>query len=382
MSGYIGREVKVRFDDHETVGSLTPLAEIAGGQSKTVTRGKTEVDVTSDDSDGWRELLVKPGMRNVDLAYNGVAKSEAFGQLMDKWEAERHMFVVIQHPEPESVWEGGWAFVQNLEVTGEHSGAVTFSATLLFTGALHRTFGTGFIGSRGANQLFTLDLHTGAGTAVSADDFNATHSSLDELQGLAFKDDTLYATLDQRLCTVNLANGHATRVSGAPQNFGTGVNESQPEALAVDPAADNAYVVGTRDFLIRVPLSTGVGIRVGSQNQYSANENNMNALCFHDDVLVGWGAQRDRAYTINKTTGAATQISASANTRNRSVDAGGFGSSDPISMASDGVNLFVATASRHLFRVDFNTWEAVRINRNGGYGITGVNNFNYLAIKN
>jgi predicted secreted protein len=37
-------------------------------RTKAITIGDTEIDVTDDDSDGWRELLPESGERMVDVA--------------------------------------------------------------------------------------------------------------------------------------------------------------------------------------------------------------------------------------------------------------------------------------------------------------------------
>lgn len=41
---------------------------LAGMRTKAITIGDTEIDVTDDDSDGWRELLPESGERMVDVA--------------------------------------------------------------------------------------------------------------------------------------------------------------------------------------------------------------------------------------------------------------------------------------------------------------------------
>ena len=51
MAGRVGRKIKFRWG--------TPPAEIPGVREKGVTLNGEAVDVTGDDSDGWRELLAR-----------------------------------------------------------------------------------------------------------------------------------------------------------------------------------------------------------------------------------------------------------------------------------------------------------------------------------
>jgi predicted secreted protein len=48
---------------------------IAGVKTKSMTVNNEPVEVTDDDSDGWRELLAEPGTRSVDMGVTGVTKN-------------------------------------------------------------------------------------------------------------------------------------------------------------------------------------------------------------------------------------------------------------------------------------------------------------------
>ena len=141
MAGFNGRDVTLRIGGIGTAAAT--LADFDKLQSTTITRGRTEVDTTDADENGWRSLLVKPGMKNVDLAVNGVMKSEEYKKLLDRFYDDAntdHYSVEIFHPNNSSstsnqrMKESGKFFMQNLETGAEHSGAVTFSMTLLSSG--------------------------------------------------------------------------------------------------------------------------------------------------------------------------------------------------------------------------------------------------------
>ena len=119
----------------------------SGVQSRTITRNRAEIDVTSDDDTGWRSLVPEPGTRSVDLSISGVMSEDNYDKLLARFEAEstRHMALQIYHPNDSSVTanerirESGNFFLQSLETTGEHSGAITFSATFLSSGPVTRS---------------------------------------------------------------------------------------------------------------------------------------------------------------------------------------------------------------------------------------------------
>lgn len=68
MSATIGRKVTLTPTD----GGPT----LTGMRSKSITIGDTEIDITTDDSAGWRELLPESGERMVDIAIDALVKDD------------------------------------------------------------------------------------------------------------------------------------------------------------------------------------------------------------------------------------------------------------------------------------------------------------------
>lgn len=66
----------------ELVGRKVTLTPTDGGptltgmRSKSITIGDTEIDITNDDSDGWRELLPDSGERMVDISIEALVKDD------------------------------------------------------------------------------------------------------------------------------------------------------------------------------------------------------------------------------------------------------------------------------------------------------------------
>jgi len=110
---------------------------IAGAQTSSMSLDNSPVDITDKASGGWRELADFSGARSIDLAINGVwddkvlrelaLASDDSGLLLDD--------VTLEFGDGTNVLSGDF-HLANYEETGEHSEAVTFTATLQSSGAI------------------------------------------------------------------------------------------------------------------------------------------------------------------------------------------------------------------------------------------------------
>jgi len=125
--GYNGRSFKIKFGD--TV--------IAAVKAKTVNRQKDAVDVTSDDSAGWRTLLPEAGQRQIDLEIEGVATPANYDDFIVKWNGNTHSSVTIEHPS--GTTETGSFFLSNLSNTGPYNEHIGFTASLQSSGEVTDT---------------------------------------------------------------------------------------------------------------------------------------------------------------------------------------------------------------------------------------------------
>lgn len=105
---------------------------IAGVRTRSFAVNNTPVDITSDDSSGWRELLVEPGDKSIEISVSGVATdtvlltnalstSDISGSYSLAWDSNTL---------------SGTFMVASFAQTGEYNGAVTFEATLQSSGAV------------------------------------------------------------------------------------------------------------------------------------------------------------------------------------------------------------------------------------------------------
>ncbi|WP_287373617.1 phage tail tube protein [Prosthecochloris sp.] len=106
---------------------------IAGVRTKGIAVNNAPVDVSSDDSSGWRKLLDTPGEKTIDFSVSGVATDRtalaaavSASDVVDEWKL---------------TWEDGAdvygdCFIASYSETGEYNGTVTFEMSLQSAGAI------------------------------------------------------------------------------------------------------------------------------------------------------------------------------------------------------------------------------------------------------
>lgn len=130
MAGFNGRDLTIDWDSTTLVGVRT--------RGYTVTNDY--VDVTTDDDTGWRTLLADPGLRSLEVTVGGITSDEVL--LADIMAASVAM-TTLQVDLPSSLTTpgnlSGSFLISEFENTGEHDGAVEFSATFMSTGTVTYT---------------------------------------------------------------------------------------------------------------------------------------------------------------------------------------------------------------------------------------------------
>lgn len=130
MAGFNGRDLTIDWDSTTLVGVRT--------RGYTVTNDY--VDVTTDDDTGWRTLLADPGLRSLEVTVGGITSDEVL--LADIMAASVAM-TTLQIDLPSSLTTpgnlSGSFLISEFENTGEHDGAVEFSATFMSSGTVTYT---------------------------------------------------------------------------------------------------------------------------------------------------------------------------------------------------------------------------------------------------
>lgn len=130
MAGFNGRSFTFDWDSTTLVGVRT----------RGLTVSNEYVDVTTDDDSGWRTLLADPGVRSVEVTISGITSDEVLlAAIMDANVAATDLTgnLPTSLASPGSL--SGDYLISSYETTGDHDGAVEFSATFMSTGEITYT---------------------------------------------------------------------------------------------------------------------------------------------------------------------------------------------------------------------------------------------------
>jgi predicted secreted protein len=131
MAAFVGRTTTIYW------GSESPQPAVAGFREKSVSLSGEAVDITNDDSDGWRQLLDAAQINAVEFSGSGVVLD---GTLRADWfsgagaTGSRMQPAKFEYPDGATI--AGNFYLQEYSETGEHDGETTFEATFLSSGAV------------------------------------------------------------------------------------------------------------------------------------------------------------------------------------------------------------------------------------------------------
>lgn len=130
MAGTTGRSLQIDW------ASTT----LVGVRSKGYTITNDYVDVTTDDDSGWRTLLANPGLRSVEVTVSGISSDQILIAEMMEATVDSET-LTVQLPTTTGTLAGSF-LCSSFEQTGEHDGAVEFTATFMSSGTVTYTAGT------------------------------------------------------------------------------------------------------------------------------------------------------------------------------------------------------------------------------------------------
>lgn len=123
MAGANGRDLKIEWGAGPTV--------LVGVRTKAYTATNDYVDVTTDDDAGWRTLLATPGLRSVEVTVGGISSDQVLiADIMAANVSAKTLH--IEFPITTGNLTGTF-LCSSFEQSGEHDGAVEFSATFMST---------------------------------------------------------------------------------------------------------------------------------------------------------------------------------------------------------------------------------------------------------
>lgn len=137
MVAVVGRTIKLYWGDE----SPTPL--VAGIREKGIELNGDPVDITNDDSSGWRELLDKAQINMVNIPVSGVVLDDTLrGDWFNGASSEGHRMQTAAFQWPDGGVLTGQFYLAEYSETGSHDGEVTFEATFQSTGTITYTSGS------------------------------------------------------------------------------------------------------------------------------------------------------------------------------------------------------------------------------------------------
>ena len=122
MPGFIGRKIILTWGG----------ANVGGVREKSAALNGEPINVSDDDSAGWREILDEAGENTVDISISGVTKDNVLK--IDWFGNTRTKPVVITYPDGGVI--NGDFFLASYTDTGPYNDATTFEAELQSTGAI------------------------------------------------------------------------------------------------------------------------------------------------------------------------------------------------------------------------------------------------------
>lgn len=110
---------------------------LVGVRTKGYTLTNDFVDVTTDDSEGWRTLLATPGMKSAEVTVGGITNDQVLVAAFFNGVNET---LTVDLPTTSGTIAGTF-LLSSFEQNGEHNGAVEFSATFMSNGEFAFTAG-------------------------------------------------------------------------------------------------------------------------------------------------------------------------------------------------------------------------------------------------
>jgi len=122
MAKNVGRKLLITKDG----------TNIASVRTKTITINNEAIDVTTDDSSGFRTLLAEAGQSQIDLSVEGLTDND---ELIEAAANGTALIATYTIEFPSGATISGDFRLNNLEIGAEYNAAITFTAEIHSTGS-------------------------------------------------------------------------------------------------------------------------------------------------------------------------------------------------------------------------------------------------------
>lgn len=137
---FSGRSIFFEIGGLGAAANAIVAGRVKGMRNKTLSFSASEVDVTSDDDEGWRKLLVAAGVKSFDLSFEGVMEAVDYDNWLKKTLDDTktaHYKTKVTFP-PKSAGKMATLtmdmFLSSMEKTGAFDSYITVSGTLMSSG--------------------------------------------------------------------------------------------------------------------------------------------------------------------------------------------------------------------------------------------------------
>lgn len=129
MAKYLGNALILKVESSPSSGTYN---KVGGSSEHTLTIANEQVDVSTKDSNRWKELLAA-GDRSCTISMNGIVSDDANFEIMRvAWRDDVILNYTVEYGNSETVV--GAFHIDSLEITGGRNTAQTFSCTLTNSG--------------------------------------------------------------------------------------------------------------------------------------------------------------------------------------------------------------------------------------------------------
>lgn len=123
MAKHLGRKVILKDEADEPIANL---------RTKEVSVDREPVDVTDDDSSGWREIIPEPGQVNVNMSVSGVLANDDLRALAISTDGLKAR--TLEYPDGGTLT--GDFFLASYSETHEYNAASTFESEIQSSGTI------------------------------------------------------------------------------------------------------------------------------------------------------------------------------------------------------------------------------------------------------
>ena len=107
---------------------------IASIKTKSVSINSEVIDISTDDSAGWRTLMSVPGQKSIDISFDGISKDSALKEKAASMTDISYAALTVEFPDGSTLI--GKFILASLEESGTYNDAVTFSGSLQSSGTI------------------------------------------------------------------------------------------------------------------------------------------------------------------------------------------------------------------------------------------------------